>query len=184
MDALTLDFRRRPPPGWLGVLLLLAGVAGVVLVGAQYRWLIDEEARSESGMRSLAVVERRMAARSDRPEDARALALEVARARKLLDRMSVPWNEMFAGIEAVGSRNVGLLRIDSDMDGRRLKIEAEARNLGAMLKYLRAMEVQSEFADVYLHSHQVQQQDPQHPVRFTLTATWRTPPAGPSGGGR
>lgn len=184
MDALALDFRRRPPPGWLGVALLLAGLAGAALVGAQYRWLIDEQARAERGMRSMAIVERKLATRTDRPEDARALALEVARARKLLDRMSVPWNEMFAGIEAVGSRNVGLLRVESDMDGRRLKIEAEARNLDAMLKYLRAMEVQAEFADVYLHSHQIQQQDPQHAVRFTLTASWRTPPAGPAGGGR
>lgn len=175
MRALTFDFRRRPRAGWLGIAVLLAGAAGTALVGAEYRRVTDEEAWTESGMRRMAVVERRKVARTERAEDARELALEIARARKLLDRMSVPWNEMFAGVEAVGSRNVGLLRIESDMDGRRLRIDAEARNLDAMLKYLRAMEVQSEFADVYLRSHQVQLQDAQHPVRFALTATWRAP---------
>lgn len=175
MRALTLDFRRRPGPGWLGFALLLAGAAGIALVGTQYRRVIDEEARTESGMHRMALAERRKVARTNRAEDARELALEITRARKLLERMSVPWNEMFAGVEAVGSRNVGLLRVESDMDGRRLGIEAEARNLDAMLKYLRAMEVQPEFANVYLRSHQVQLQDAQHPVRFVLTATWRAP---------
>lgn len=175
MHALTLDFRHRPRAGWLGIAFLLAGVAGTALVGAQYRQVIDEEARAESGIRKMAVVERRKVARTERAEDARALALEIAHARKLLDRMSVPWNEMFAGVEAVGSRNVGLLRIESDIDKRRLKIDAEARSISAMLKYLRRMEAHSEFADVYLSSHQIQLQDAQHPVRFALTATWRAP---------
>jgi Tfp pilus assembly protein PilN len=182
MRALTLDFRRRPQAGGLGIALLLAGVAAVALVGSEYRRVIDEEAQAQSGMHKVAVAGRKKVVRPEGVEDARKLAAEVAHARKLLVQMSLPWNEMFAGVEAVVSRDVGLLRIESDIDRRRLQIDAEAKDTAAMLKYLRAMEVQSEFVDVYLRSHQVQLQDAQHPVRFVLTATWRASPMMTSAG--
>ena len=35
-----------------------------------------------------------------------------------------------------------------------------------------ALGAQPKLANVYLQSHQVQQQDPQHPVRFVLGSDW------------
>lgn len=175
MRALTLDFRRRPPASWAGVALLAAGMAGAALVGSQYRQLVDEEAYAETGVHKAVAAERRKIIRSDAEGDPRTISLEVARARKLMLQLSMPWDEMFEAVEAVDSRQVGLLRIESDIEKRGVKIDAEARSVSAMLKYLRAMEAQSTFADVHLQSHQVQAQDPQHPVRFVLTATWRAP---------
>jgi Tfp pilus assembly protein PilN len=67
---------------------------------------------------------------------------------------------------------VALLQIESDVDKQHVKISAEARTLGAMLDYLRDLEGRSILSDVYLQSHQIQQQDPERPVRFVLTATW------------
>jgi len=173
MRALTLDYRRSPRGSWPGVALLVAGAAGAALVGLQYRQLVDEEARAETGAYRAAAVERKKAVQPAAAVDPRKLALEVARARKLLLQLSVPWDEVFEGVEAVDSRNVGLLRIESDLEKQSIKIDAEARNIAAMLRYLRAMEALSTFVDVHLQSHQVQLQDAQHPVRFVVTATWR-----------
>jgi len=173
MRALTLDYRRSPRGSWAGVALLVAGVAGAALVGSQYRQLVDEEARAESGAYRAAAAERKKAVRPGAASDPRVLALEVARARKLLVQLSMPWDDVFEGIEAVDSRNVGLLRIESDLEKQSIKIDAEARNISAMLRYLRAMEALSTFVDVHLQSHQVQMQDAQHPVRFVVAATWK-----------
>jgi hypothetical protein len=41
-----------------------------------------------------------------------------------------------------------------------------------VLEYLRFLGAQPKLANVYLQSHQLQQQDPQHPVRFVLGAAW------------
>ncbi len=106
------------------------------------------------------------------PATSQKVALEVKHAREILLQLSMPWNELFASVESVEAPNVALLGIESDIDKQRVKISAEAKNLGAMLDYLRALEGRPTFADVYLQSHQIQQQDPQHPVRFVLTATW------------
>jgi hypothetical protein len=175
MRPLTLDYRRRSRSGWAGVALLVAGVAGTALLGEQYRLLLDEQALIESGMRTVAVAARKKVPAASNAGDARRVALEVSRARNLLLQMSMPWNEMFASVEAANSRNVALLSIESDIAKQRVKISAEARNLGAMLNYLRDMEGRPAFADVYLESHQVQLQDAQRPVRFVLGARWRVP---------
>jgi hypothetical protein len=175
MRALTLDYRRRPRSGWAGVALLVAGVAGTALLGEQYRLMLDQQALIESGLRTVAVAARKNVRVASAAGDAQRMALEVRRARKLLLQMSMPWNEMFASVEAANSRNVALLSIESDIDKQRVKISAEAKNLGAMLNYVRDMEGRPAFADVYLQSHQVQLQDAQRPVRFVLGATWRSP---------
>jgi Fimbrial assembly protein (PilN) len=67
---------------------------------------------------------------------------------------------------------VALLSIESDTDKGRMKISGEAKDLQAMLDYLRFLGTQPTLAEVYLQSHQVQQQDPQRPVRFVLSADW------------
>jgi len=175
MRALTLDYRRRSRTGWVAIALLAVGVAGTALLGGRYRLMLDQQAQIESSLRTVAVAARKKVRVASTAGDAQRIALEVKRARKLLLQMSMPWNEMFSSVESANSRNVALLSIESDIDKQRVKISAEAKNLGAMLNYLRDMEGRPAFADVYLQSHQVQLQDAQRPVRFVLGATWRAP---------
>lgn len=173
MRALTLDYRRSPGRRWSGAIFLAAGVACAALVGVWYQQALDAQAVAEAGINSATVAERRLASRREAAVDPRQLARELGRARKLLLQLSMPWDEVFSGVEAADSRNVGVLRIESDVDRRRLKIDAEAKNIGSMLKYVRAMESQPSFTDVFLQSHQIVAQDARRPVHFVLTATWR-----------
>jgi hypothetical protein len=57
-----------------------------------------------------------------------------------------------------------------------VKINGEAKNFEAMLQYITQLEKREEFGPVYLQSHQIQQQDPDRPVRFSLLATWQEKP--------
>jgi hypothetical protein len=172
MRALTLDYRRQPQARWIGVALLVAGVAGAGFLGTEYRQLADEVERAESGMREHGAAARKQTVAPATEGDVQKVALEVKKAREVVLQLKTPWNELFASVESVQAPNVALLGIESDVEKQRVKINAEAKNLGAMLDYLRELEGRPTFADVYLQSHQTQQQDPQHPVRFVLTAAW------------
>lgn len=172
MRALTLDYRRRPKAGWAGVVLLAAGAAAAVMLGGEYQKMLDAQAAAESGLRRFAVAERRKLTAAKPADETRQVDQEIKRARRLLRELSMPWDDMFASVESVNMRHVGLLGVETDIDRRVVKIDAEAKSIEAMLEYVRAMEARPTLADVYLHSHQIQLQDPQRPVRFVLTARW------------
>lgn len=181
MRALTLDYRQRPRAGWAGIALLAAGVAAALLLDGEYRRMLDAQAQAESHLRQFAAAERRKLVVAAEAVDARNVDLEVKRAYRLLHELSTPWGEMFASVESVDMRQVGLLSVETDMERRIIKIDAEAKSIGAMLRYLRALEARPTLAHVYLQSHQVQLQDAQRPVRFVVTARWLDAPKAPAG---
>ena len=170
--ALTLDYRRQPRAGWVGIALLMVGVAGAGVLGAQYSEIVHAKAQAENGIREHGVATRKKPVVAGAAGEVEKTAVEAKRAREILLQLGMPWNDLFTSVEGVQAPDVALLHIESDVDKQHVKISAEARNLGAMLNYLRDLEGRSIFSDVYLQSHQIQQQDPQHPVRFVLTATW------------
>ena len=104
--------------------------------------------------------------------DPQKVAFEVQRARDLLIRLQLPWNQLFKTIESAHKSEVALLSIESDNDKRRVKLSGEAKNLDALVSYLSFLEERPALADVYLESHEIQMKDPQRPVRFVLSARW------------
>lgn len=173
MRALTLDFRRAWYPRWVGASLLLAGLAAAAVVGVEYRQVVAKAAETEARLRAQGPVVRRKVYASVTGGDVQRVALELKHARDVAQQLGMPWDELFRSIEAADAPTVALLGIESTADRQRIQISAEAKNLDAMLRYVKELEGRALFADVYLHSHQIQQQDPQRPVRFVLSATWR-----------
>ena len=55
-----------------------------------------------------------------------------------------------------------------------IHINGEARNLEAMLEYLSQLRGQETLAQITLTSHEIKSQDPDKPVRFSLSAKWVT----------
>lgn len=105
--------------------------------------------------------------------DVQRIALELRQARAVVQQLDLPWDELFRSVESADAPTVALLGIESAADRKRLQITAEAKNFEAMLRYIRELEGRELFAQVYLSSHQIQLQDPQRPVRFMLSASWR-----------
>ena len=173
MRALDLDFRRVDRYAkWAGIALLAVGLAGAIAAGVRYGQLTDELARAEEGVRQSGNSARRQLAARHPGDDVQPVAMEMKRASEVAFALKVPWNDLFASVEAANTPDVALLSIESDTGKRQVKISGEAKDLEAMLNYLRFLGAQPKLANAYLQSHQIQQQDPQHPVRFVLGADW------------
>ncbi|MGZ5198619.1 MAG: PilN domain-containing protein [Telluria sp.] len=85
---------------------------------------------------------------------------------------SVRWERLFQALEVAASPDVSLLAFDPAPQQRRLRLDGEARDLAALLDYLRRLGSGGTFVQVRLQSHQAVRDDPQHPVRFTVLAHW------------
>jgi Tfp pilus assembly protein PilN len=173
MRVLDLDFRREDRQArWAGIALLAAGLAAAIAVGAQYSQLAEESALAEASVQQSGIAARKQTVAIRPSGDPQKVALEMKRASEVAFQLKVPWNDLFASVEAANTPTVALLSIESDTAKRQVKISGEAKDIESMLAYLRVLGAQPRLANIYLQSHQLQQQDPQHPVRFVLGAAW------------
>lgn len=101
---------------------------------------------------------------------------EVKAAEAVLRQLALPWNTIIETIEAATTEDVALLRMQPDAQQRQLRLAAEARNPEAMLEYLRRLAAAKTLAEVHVASHQVQMEDPQRPIQFTVQAQLRGAP--------
>lgn len=174
MPALRLDFRQpvRPRP-WPGMVLLALGLAAAGYQLADYQriraatqdWEIQaarlEQRRPRAGFRQISLAAGEVV----------ALQREVRQANQVLTQLAWPWEALFRGVEAAGSEQVALLAIEPNLEKRTLLIRGEARDLNALLAYLRRLERQPLFTRLALQSHQVQVHDRDRPVRFAALAS-------------
>ncbi len=175
MTLLQLEYQGRVRPfPWAGTGLLLIALAVSAQVGVYYHELNEKNAYwahlAETNKRQLPVHP------SVDPRRADEIALEIKYANGVLNKLTLPWDKLFQAVEWSSGKNVALLGIEPDADKHELRITAEARNLGALTQYIRQLSRQEIFTSVYLQSHQIQQQIPERPVRFTLVAGWKAAP--------
>ena len=176
MRALQLDYRRdsRPLP-WLGQLLLATAAAALVLLHGYYQELEQRSAIWEAKIDHIARLSSSRV-RVERPLSepaARARMLEVQQANQVLRQLSLPWNALFKAVETSAGNDVALLALQPDTQKGTVRISGEAKHLDAVLEFVRQLGAREVFASVFLQNHQLQQQDPQRPVRFTLLAVWK-----------
>ena len=173
MRALELDFRRgHGKTPWPGLALLTCALAVAITTGVHYQQLVAASEQAQASLAQTGAAVRRQAAAKNIEVDHAQFDRDMRRARDAAAALKQPWSELFFNVEAANLPHVALLSIDSDSDKHQLKIAAEAKDLQSMLDYVRALSAQPKLANTYLLSHRVQQQDPQHPVRFVLTARW------------
>lgn len=169
VTALHLDYQRsnKPFPVAGVILLLLAAVTLSLTVQHYYRLtmqLSDWQIRLGKFERQTQIKPKRR----DVPE----MMQEIRHANEILRQISLPWEKLFQAVESSVSEGVTLLGMEPDIEKHIVRISCEARNIPAMLDYIRQLEAQHEFSSIYLQSHQIQERDPERPVRFSLVAAW------------
>ena len=176
MRALQLDFQRQSKPlPWLGLGLLTAALAVCLLLGGYYHSLQRLNDTWEAKLDRLDRLSSR-AARMPRLIDAQAertQMLEVRQANLVLRQLRMPWNDLFRAVEDSAGKDVALLGLEPDTRNGTVKITGEAKHLDAVLDFVKELGSHEVFSSVFLQNHQVQQKDPQRPLRFSLLAAWK-----------
>lgn len=178
MHTLRLDFHRHQKPvpvaGWL-----LLAVALAIAGGAAHYYFDHAEQlatwEAKAGQMERLARRHGIGTPADGADNER-LADELAQANEVLRRISLPWERLFQAVESAAAKDVALLGLDPDAQKQTVKIVGEAKNIGAVLAYLRRLQGHQAIGKVRLTNHQLQRQDPEHPIRFSLIATWKSLP--------
>jgi Tfp pilus assembly protein PilN len=165
MVRLDIDFvRSRPRSAWAGRLLFAIAVA--VAADAGWAYLRLREALSADQGR-LAVVQ---------PRAARKVAAEeLTAARETVQRLTLPWTQLFGALESAASPQVALLAIEPDPRTGKVTISGDSKDYLAALTYVLNLRRAEGLANVELVRHEQTAADPRRPVAFSISATWGSP---------
>lgn len=179
MRRLHLDFiaRDRVPAGaWIALFAALACSAATVFAAMRMNDLVERAESQNARLR--ARLERPAAAAPAR--GAQALEEEIRRAKLISQQLAFPWGSLLDAIEAAATKQTALLALQPDIAQGVVRISAEAKNLGDAMEYVQRLAASPAMRNAHLSSHQVQAQDPLHPVRFVVTAQLPAAPAAPA----
>jgi Tfp pilus assembly protein PilN len=172
--SLARSWYRLGPRGWgllaLGVLLC----GGAAVIGAQML------ARQQALDAQLATVRASMnvpasAAAASAAKAAPPVAVGAAQAgavNSAILQLNLPWPALRDAVQAATPPGVALLALEPDARRRNLKITAETRDADSMIAYVEQLKRQELFADVVLLRHEINETDPNRPLRFQVDAAW------------
>ncbi|MBS4095247.1 MAG: hypothetical protein KGZ83_00240 [Sulfuricella sp.] len=89
-----------------------------------------------------------------------------------VSQMNLPWGELFGTFEAHQNKGVALIGLDPNGQKQLLSIVAEAKTPEDMVDYLGALASDKFFYQVILTKHEINEQDTNRPIRFTMEARW------------
>jgi Tfp pilus assembly protein PilN len=104
------------------------------------------------------------------------LSTEFETAAAVVQQLNTPWASLFSVLESAYSDNAILLGAEPDSAARSIRLTAEAKDTSSMLAFVRQLRDSKVLGDAYVISHVVNQQDPQHPIRFVVTSHWLDAP--------
>lgn len=172
MRELQLDYQRKPSNlTLLGMIVCVSAVGVLVQMMLQYRHINAESRMMEAKVQQF---ENRVArtAGTNVKRDVRSLAAEVKQANHVLRMLGLRWDSVFAAVAEAHRDGIALLAFAPEPEKGIVKINAEAKNFSVMLDYVQRLEAQPALESVYLQSHNMQNDNPQKPVRFVITADW------------
>lgn len=102
-------------------------------------------------------------------------AAKAAAVNSAILQLNLPWPALHGAIQAATPATVALLALDPDARRRQLKITAETRDAEAMIGYVEQLKRQALFGEVVLLRHEINELDPNRPLRFEIAASWVAP---------
>jgi hypothetical protein len=152
-----------------GALLLAAGLTAALALGLAFDRELEERGRLDAALAAVAPPRRS----APTPEALKRAAEAAAVEREL----HVPWTRLLAELEAAShdsAAKVSVLQVEPDPGKQLVRITAEVRGLPDALAYLRRLQRSEVLRHPMLESHERRKDDPEHPLRITLSAEWHT----------
>jgi hypothetical protein len=102
-------------------------------------------------------------------------AIQAAAVNAAVLQLNLPWRALRDAIGAATPDSIALLALEPDPRRRSMKITAEAKNSDDMIAYVERLKQQELFGAVALLRHEINELDPNRPIRFQLDAQWGAP---------
>jgi Tfp pilus assembly protein PilN len=178
MKALPIDFappslqrslRRVHPLAWL--LLCTALLLGLAL------WQNAQKLRAQQQQQQLLLERQQNRLLARTPTQTVTPKAEIAEPKAnainaAIGQLNLPWHGLLNALEAATPKTIALLAIEPDAKKQALKGQAEAKDSDDMLDYLEQLKKQPFFDQVDLTKHEINEQDPNKPLRFQFEAHW------------
>lgn len=163
---------RGPRPALALCLMTLALAPSLVGTTLQYRKLQAEQARVQARIEAAAI------ARAPAPAPLRAPvpAGQASAVNAAVLQLNLPWRMLHDAVQSATPASIALLALEPDARKRSLRITAEARSSDDMIGYVEQLRQQEGFSAVGLVRHEINEQDPNRPIRFQVDAEWRAAP--------
>lgn len=176
MRALHLDYQAGPRRSKAAAMVLATGLAlAIAALANLHHW--REEASHWQAELAVAQDKVNKSRVATDPSRHRKLALERADEIKAVNgvirQLNFPWADMFGALETATNKDVALLGIEPDARKNLVRVTAECKTDQAMLNYIRRLQQTGLLIDATLQKHEVQAQDAERPLRFTVTGILR-----------
>lgn len=154
---------------WLALALSVAFAA----------WIGERHSQSQQQLESLQARQDELQQRLRPAADARLGALtaeapkRIEQANAVIERLTLPWEDLFRAVEAADSRSMALLSLEPNARDMTLRIAGEARSIGDLLAYVDRLALQPCLKQVQLVGFDTVQRDGVAVVSFTLAARWK-----------
>ena len=144
----------------------MLALAAAVCVDAAltYKGLYDSVRQSEI----------RVAKRSPAGPAAKVSAQEVAAVRETVQRLALPWDELFIALESAATDKAALASIEPDTAKGTVTISGDGKDYLAALSYVSNLSRIEGLERVELVRHERKASDPSSPVTFAVSAAWST----------
>ena len=169
-QPLLLDFQARPRNG--GAIGATVLVVGALMAGAAGVAFHDFSEKREGLELRLAALE---FARNSKLGSVAALPAEES--MPVVNVLGAPWAMLLQELEAASHDEAGdiaVLGVEPDREKGRIRIVAEARDLHTALAYIQRLQKSRALRFPILDSHEIRTEDRDQPVRFQLSADWKT----------
>jgi hypothetical protein len=175
MRPLDLDYIARP--AWAnraGLSILLVALLAAACMPPLYVYYADKkealQARHKQLERSGQSLGGHSALSGAALQEAQS---EIRRANEVIVQLDLPWGALFEAVEGSSHESVALLGIQPDAQKRTVSLAAEARDMPSAVAYVKRLGREATLSETHIVNHQVQDQDPDKPLRFSVQAVWR-----------
>jgi len=169
MSRLELDYAPSPRYGvWFGIVAL----AIAAIIGAKLEDIYMTAKRETANLEARITRNETRSHPRASPALPESVLREIHRANDVIEQIALPWDRLFRAVESAAGGKVALLSITPDQKAGIVEVAGEAADMDAMFDYVKRLQRQPSLSQVYLVNQKLNDQDPQRPIRFTITASW------------
>jgi Tfp pilus assembly protein PilN len=151
----------------LGVMVFLIGVALTLYLFQQYQMKLAEYTQENTALQQVQLSKRADVKSAPAVSDA-----DLKQVQAIIKDLNIPWDDLLSGLEQLEPQDIALLNLEPSVKEQRLILEGQAKNMQAVLNYIKALESLTMLSHVYLQNHSLDDVAPSSPVNFTIVAHW------------